>query len=316
MASPIPRTSPELLLKLTHLRGSISELMLRSGARLNQLRHGAVEPAIADELLRYHQDLGAQISELEMVLDSLRRRGEEAEQVAADELGAGKLHIECDRLDALDLEALGTTLRRCYEELLFARAPALPLEKVQRLDELHLLVHVSRLEGALVLHLKAPVLEGFFVPTLIDVARTVGIGEKPSGGARGPLPLGWGPSLLQVRRMAERSLWRSGASEERLRESLDSMDAQLDDQLASLVDPAALGLPPSCLRAVAELLSGLVLTLKEHGHVRVLRLSYPNDELFLLDEVGREPRVLDERPARDVLREKVDRFVKIQRPDT
>jgi hypothetical protein len=118
-----------------------------------------------------------------------------------------------------------------------------------------------------------------------------------------------------VRRLAERSIARGETLHERVRESLESVEGQLDDQLSPLADPTSLGLPLGCLRTLAELLAELLLGLKERGHVQVLRLSSQVDEIYLLDEVGREPRGPDGKPLRDPLREKTDRFVRIQRPE-
>jgi hypothetical protein len=310
MSNAPPRTSPELLLKLTHLRGAITELMLRNGPRLQQLKQGGTDPALADDIVRCHQELGARIAELEMVLDNLRRRGEEEEQLAQEALGSGRLQIEAERFDVRDLEAIVSTLRRAYDAILYAKAPTLPLDRIHQLEEFALLVHLTRQQGALTLHLKSPQLEAHFVPALIDVARAIGMGEKPGGPSKA-VPIGWGPALVQVRRLIGRGLGRGETPPDRVQESLDSIAGQFDDQLTSLADPASLGLPLGALRTVAELLSDLVLDLKERSHVQVLRLSSPYDEIFLLDEVGREPRGPDGRPVRDVMREKVDRFVQM-----
>src|SRR5262249_33205477 len=166
MSNTTPRTNPELLLKLTHLRGAITELMIRNGSRLQQLRQAGTEPALADEILRFHQELGARIAELEIVLDGLRRRSEEEEQVALEALGSGRLQIEAERFDVRDLEAIVSSLRRAYEAILYAKAPALPLDRIHRLEEFSLIVHLTRQEGALTLHLKSPPLQADFVPPL------------------------------------------------------------------------------------------------------------------------------------------------------
>jgi hypothetical protein len=302
--------NPELLLKLTHLRGAISELMLRNGPRLQQLAQAGTDPAVADEIVRYHQELASRIAEFEILLDSLRRRGEEEQQLEQEALGGGRLQIEAERFDVRDLEAIVSTLRRTYDAILYAKAPALPLDRIHRLEEFSLIVHLTRQEGALTLHLKSPQLEAHYVPALIDVARAIGVGEKPGGGG-GAVPIGWGPALVQVRRLIDRGLTRGETLPERVQESLDSIAGQFDDQLSGLADPASLGLPLGALRTVAELISELCLDLKERGHVQVLRLSSPYDEIFLLDEVGREPRGPDGRPAREVTRERTDRFVQI-----
>jgi hypothetical protein len=314
MSNAIHRTNPELLLKLNHLRGAISELMLRNGPRMQQLRQNGTDAVLAEEIANHHQELSARFAELEIVLDGLRRRGEEEAQLEQEELGTGRLQIEAERFDVRDLEAIVSGLRRAYEVILFAKAPALPLDRIHRLEDFSLIVHLTRQAGALTFHLKSPQLESHYVPTLIDVARAIGMGEKPPTGDK-QVPLGWGPALIQVRRMMDRTMARGETLPERLQESLESIAGQLDDQLSGLADPASLGLPLGSLRTVAELLSELVLDVKERRHVQVLRLSSPYDVIYLLDEIGREPRGPDGAPQRDVAREKVDRFVQIPKKE-
>ena len=309
MTNPPSRANPELLLKLTHLRGAINELMLRNGPRIAQLRQSGADATLADEIAKCHQELGARIAEFEIVIDGLRRRSEEQEQVALETLGTGRVQIESEKFDVRDLESIVMTLRRTYDAILYAKAPMLPLDRLFRLDEFSLLVHLSRQEGALTLHLKTPLLESIFVHVLIDVARAIGIGEKP--GSSKAVPMGWGPALMHVRRLVDRSLLSAETHADRVQESLDSIRAQFDDQLSPLTDPASLGLPLPALRTVAELLAAMILDLKERGHVQVLRLSSPYDEIFLLDEIGRELRGPDGRPVRDVVREKIDRYIAI-----
>ncbi len=302
------QVNPELLLKMTHLRGSITECILRNGALLSRLEElGCAAPA-ASEILQYHRELSSQLSELEMVLDGLRRRAEEEEEEARKDLGVGRLWVEAEHVDIRDLELIASTLHQAHDAILFARAPFLPLDSIRRLGDFSLMVHLERVEEGFVLYLKSPVLEAHFVPALLEIARAVGIGLQPQNSSDSQQPLGWGPALFHVRQLVDRSCLDG----EQFQDELESIDIQIDDQLDALADSASLGFPIACLRRLANLLCGLIRDLSNRGHVRLLRLSSPSDEMTLLNTTLGRKRASKQRSARDVLRQKVDRFVRIQ----